>query len=335
MTDYPNDARSTGNKTNASALRLYSSADNLNDFPILKAFQEYVNEEQSKAQKRMTLLCVIFMLILLVVVGVFTVLLVRSNHDNSQLSGRLLEMALKAQSAPLLSTSSSDAVKSLTDSITQIQTKMSEQQIKLAQEQQALFEEKLRLITATKQDEARPQPPSPALRTSARKNKETEVRLKKEAARLKDERAQLEREKAELHKQQVELNRRKLYPEFYQKDKKEAPSKLVPQKKASPSSAANIAPIDYFDQYSDVAEESTDSATESKPDHIDYFSQYEQTGGAETSASTPRPSSRNETLKTKSPESPLPQARESKPKFENLTVHSPTGDSVDWQIPLD
>ena len=44
----------------ANAVSVYGQTDAMDDFPVLKAFQQYIDAEQAKAQKRMTTLCIFF-----------------------------------------------------------------------------------------------------------------------------------------------------------------------------------------------------------------------------------------------------------------------------------
>lgn len=65
-----------------------------NDFPVLKAFQEYIDAEQAKARKRMLGLSVFFIILLVVVVVTFVLILTTVVNRNQALSDRLLDYAL-------------------------------------------------------------------------------------------------------------------------------------------------------------------------------------------------------------------------------------------------
>ena len=77
----------------------------MDDFPVLKAFQQYIDSEQAKARKRMLMLCAFFGFLMIVVIGVFVVLLVNVSARNQALNDRLIEFAMKerdqSKSAPL------------------------------------------------------------------------------------------------------------------------------------------------------------------------------------------------------------------------------------------
>ena len=62
-----------------------------NEFPVLKAFQEYIDAEQAKARKRMLGLSVFFIVLLFVVVVTFVLILTTVLNRNQSLSDRLLD----------------------------------------------------------------------------------------------------------------------------------------------------------------------------------------------------------------------------------------------------
>ena len=66
-----------------------------NEFPVLKAFQEYIDAEQAKARKRMLGLSVFFIVLLFVVVVTFVLILTTVLDRNQSLSDRLLDYALR------------------------------------------------------------------------------------------------------------------------------------------------------------------------------------------------------------------------------------------------
>ena len=50
----------TADGESSNAISLFAQTANANDFPVLKAFQEYIDAEQSKARKRMLGLSIFF-----------------------------------------------------------------------------------------------------------------------------------------------------------------------------------------------------------------------------------------------------------------------------------
>ena len=78
-----------------NAVRLYGQSDAMDDFPVLKAFQQYIDAEQAKARKRMLILCVFFGALLPAVIAVFLVLLLNGSARNQSVNDRLFASALQ------------------------------------------------------------------------------------------------------------------------------------------------------------------------------------------------------------------------------------------------
>ena len=77
------------------AVSVYGQSDGAyEDFPVLKAFQQYIDSEQAKARKRMLLLCAFFGGLMFVVISVFVVLLISASSRNQMLNDRLVEYAM-------------------------------------------------------------------------------------------------------------------------------------------------------------------------------------------------------------------------------------------------
>jgi len=79
----------------ANAVSLFGQGGGVNDFPVLKAFQEYIDAEQAKARKRMFGLSIFFIVLLVVVVVTFTIIMTSVISRNQSLSDRLLDIALR------------------------------------------------------------------------------------------------------------------------------------------------------------------------------------------------------------------------------------------------
>ena len=62
----------------ANAVSLYGQADAMDDFPVLKAFQQYVDAEQAKAHKRLMTVCVFFTVVMTIVIAVFMFIILAS-----------------------------------------------------------------------------------------------------------------------------------------------------------------------------------------------------------------------------------------------------------------
>ncbi|MBR3777726.1 MAG: hypothetical protein IKL02_09055 [Kiritimatiellae bacterium] len=68
---------------NPTPVALYGNQDAMDDFPVLKAFQQYVDSEQAKAHKRLMTVCAFFTILIFFIIGVFifVVMNIRSNQN--------------------------------------------------------------------------------------------------------------------------------------------------------------------------------------------------------------------------------------------------------------
>ena len=208
-----------------NAVRIYGQSDDaMDDFPVLKAFQQYIDSEQAKARKRMLLLCIFFGALMTVVIAVFLVLLLNVSSRNQSLNDRLVEYAMKERermSAPIV-----------------VQPPQQQQDnsailSKLEEMQKRLDESREKAEVARRQAEieaAKPKGPSPEELEIKRLNALLAAEKEKQAA----EKARLaaEKEKERQHQLEIEAYRRKHYPEFYEKEKS-------PTKKSSGSDSAH------------------------------------------------------------------------------------------------
>ena len=216
-----------------------------NEFPVLKAFQQYIDAEQAKARKRMLGLSIFFIVLLIVVVVTFVLVLTTVINRNQALSDRLLDYALKerektpvvvaqpaAATAPSPQPSAQDILKPFIERLEREQAAM-----KAAYEKQQ------------KEAEAKA-----AAREAARD------------AELKKAREDLERERARTKKENdrqeaIERHRRRLYPDYYATQPpsetpkapqpKTSPSPAPAANKPSPSPLSTIKPVTYFNMDDD------------------------------------------------------------------------------------
>ncbi len=263
------------NQSNTSAVSIYGQ-EGLDDFPVLKAFQQYIDAEQNKARKRMLMLCVFFGFLMTVMITVFLLVLKDVSGKNQSLNDRLIEYVMKSNDRhnvivqqPAPAPANDAALKAMTDTLVELQKQMSDQREKAAAAQLAAAQAAARTEV--------PAEPSKAQAALQRKIDSEALRLEKESARLKAEKEKLAAEKEKLRQQEIELHRRRLYPEYYEKleggaaavdaapaaqtakmpTRASKPAKPLPQAKA-PGGA-----ISYFGAYDD------DGDDDSKDDDID------------------------------------------------------------------
>ena len=219
-----------------SSLSIVPSDGNSNEFPVLKAFQEYIDAEQAKARKRMLGLSVFFIVLLLVVVVTFVLILTTMVNRNQALSDRLLDYALKerekapqvvvqqpqpaaAPAQPAVQQPSiHDILKPFLERLEREQAAMKELYEKRQKEYERQQKEQERL---QKEAEAR----------AAAREKAREAEMRKAQAELEKERARVQREND--RQAEIERHRRRLYPEYYRSQ--EQPAKPVPPPPSAPA----------------------------------------------------------------------------------------------------
>lgn len=189
--------------------------DSAEEFPVLKAFQQYIDAEQNKARKRMLGLCVFFGCLMTLVIVVFLFLLNGVSQRNQALNDRLFEYVIKErdrQSAVVVQQPASD------QSTIFLTAKIEEMQKKLEQAQQkADAMENARKEAAAK---AATEAAIEAEKQKAKLREEIEVaRLK---AELKAEREKAAAEREKKRQEELEAYRRKYYPELYESHRPKA-----------------------------------------------------------------------------------------------------------------
>lgn len=194
-----------------SAVSIYGQADAMDDFPVLKAFQQYIDAEQNKARKRMIMLCVFFGFLMAIVVAVFVAMLQSVNLRNQTLNDRLVEFAMKdrdrgsspvvVQSAPAQDNSALIALSSRVEALQKqlLEKSDSEKKVKI-------------------------EPPTPTV-SAADLEREKKIQEQKDALerarlKLKIEQDKLAEEKERLRKEEVERNRRRIYADYYERQER-------------------------------------------------------------------------------------------------------------------
>lgn len=168
------------------------------EFPVLKAFQQYIDAEQAKSRKRMMSLCLFFSIIMMIVIGVFVSLLIVSSSRNQSLNDRLVEYAMKdrEQASLIAQASTKDkdeaALRALSDKFENLQKTLAEDR------------ERLEKKVSEEMAAAKEKKPSAEM---------LEIERLKALLAAAKEKASAEREK-QRHAE-LEAYRRKYYPECY------------------------------------------------------------------------------------------------------------------------
>lgn len=213
-----------------NTLSIVPSDGTTNEFPVLKAFQEYIDAEQAKARKRMLGLSVFFIILLIVVVITFVLILTTVVNRNQALSDRLLDYALKerdraVQVAPQPTQqqpSVQDMLKPFLERLEREQAAMKALYEKQQKEAETRYKEAESLYEK-RQKEAE------AKANARNKERDEEIRKAKEA--LEKERLRLKKEND--RQAEIERHRRRLYPDYY---------KLPEQSDVAPRPVASTVP---------------------------------------------------------------------------------------------
>lgn len=195
-----------------NAVRLYGESDAMDNFPVLKAFQQYIDAEQAKARKRMLLLAVFFGVLMIAVISVFVILLLSVSAKNQALNDRMFEFAMKerdrqpAGSAVVVQPpQDNSALLALTSKIEAMQKELAESREKA--EKAAEEAERVRL------EASNPKGPTPQ-----------ELEIKRLKALLDAEKEKQSAERERLRQIEIEEYRRKHYPELYMEQKPAKPA---------------------------------------------------------------------------------------------------------------
>ena len=239
-----------------NAVSLFGQGGGMNDFPVLKAFQEYIDAEQAKARKRMFGLSIFFILLLVVVVVTFTVVITSVIGRNQALSDRLLDIALheRAPAAqpvvnvqppapapvvqPVLQHSAESA--ELARLREELQRQKEERQAEQAKRDREQIESLKAQLAKAQQSPVAPTPvvvttsPTPVIQSGAESAELT--RLREELRREKEERkAEQEKRAKEKKEAEKEAFLRRQYPDYYAKeDARKAAAAAGADRRAAP-----------------------------------------------------------------------------------------------------
>ena len=242
----------------ANAVSLYGQAGGANDFPVLKAFQEYIDAEQAKARKRMLGLSIFFIVLLVVVVVTFTLVITTVISRNQALSDRLLDIALreKVPAQPVVNVQSPAPMPVMQPSVEsaelvrlreELQRQKEERQAEQAKRDREKIESLTAALAKAQQQPVTPTPvvvntsPAPVVQTAAESAEL--ARLREELRREKEERkAEQARAKEEKRQADIEAHRRRLYPEYYAQQEALKAAEAAPVRVAPPPERPSPAP---------------------------------------------------------------------------------------------
>ena len=192
-----------------NAVSIFGQAGTSDEFPVLKAFQQYIDAEQAKARKRMLGLSVFFIVLLVLVVGMFTIILTmmlqrnqeqadRLMQRNQEQADRLLELALRERQTPQAPVAPVVVNQGHQDTL------------------KPVLEQLANLASAIKEKNQPPQQVAPQpVATPTDAQAEIQRKLDAELQKLAEARAKLKADQEQARKDEIERQRRRLYPEYY------------------------------------------------------------------------------------------------------------------------
>ncbi len=341
-----NNAAGNGGTT---ALRIFEQANGMNDFPVLKAFQEYIEAEQARARKRTLGLSIFFVVLLIVVVVTFSVIMAAViNRDqqslqaiatrNQALSDKLLDIALRER------TPAAQPVVNVQQPPSAAHPDAGAQALKPVLDRLESLTEALKKQppAAAPQPAAQPaaaQPPlpvavSPELDAARRQQDE----LARQRAAVAAERARLKEEQEQLRRDRIEQHRRRLYPEHYaredaQRSAAEVPPPPAPAPVATPKPVVQPkpAPVAPPPKPKAVEAPAVDLKT-AKP--ISYFDEAEAAPKPEPKKIAQQAEQKKQQVEQKKVSQQAEQKKQADGRTEVLNVPTKDGEAIPWLIEL-
>ena len=244
--------KAAGQNDGTTALRIFDQANGMNDFPVLKAFQEYIEAEQARARKRTLGLSIFFIVLLVVVVVTFSVIMAAViNRDqqslqaiairNQALSDKLLDIALRER------TPAAQPVVNVQQPPAAVHPDAGAQALKPVLDRLEYLTEALKkqpAVTAPQPvpmvQPAAPQPLPAAVSPELEAARRQQDELARQRAAVAAERARLREEQEQLRRDRIEQHRRRLYPDYYAREDAQKTAAELPtlaQMKGTPPTA--------------------------------------------------------------------------------------------------
>lgn len=274
--------KAAGQNGGTTALRIFDQANGMNDFPVLKAFQEYIEAEQARARKRTLGLSIFFIVLLVVVVVTFAVIMAAViNRDqqslqaiatrNQALSDKLLDIALRERTpaaqpvvnvqqppAAVHPDTGAQALKPVLDRLESLTEALKKQPAGTAPQPVPMVQP------------AAPQPLPAAVSPELEAARRQQDELARQRAAVAAERARLREEQEQLRRDRIEQHRRRLYPDYYaredaQKTAAEVPPPVPAKKKGTPTALPKPPPAAVVPAKPPVAEPPSVPAPVAKP----------------------------------------------------------------------
>ena len=272
--------KAAGQNDGTTALRIFDQANGMNDFPVLKAFQEYIEAEQARARKRTLGLSIFFIVLLVVVVVTFSVIMAAViNRDqqslqaiatrNQALSDKLLDIALRERTpaaqpvvnvqqppAAVHPDAGAQALKPVLDRLESLTEALKKQPAGTAPQPVPMVQP------------AAPQPLPAAVSPELEAARRQQDELARQRAAVAAERARLREEQEQLRRERIKQHRRRLYPDYYAREDAQKTAAELPtlaQMKGTPTALPKPPPAAAVPAKPPVAEPPSVPAPVAKP----------------------------------------------------------------------
>ena len=193
-----------------NAVSVFGQANNMDDFPVLKAFQQYIDSEQAKARKRLLMLCAFFGFTMVAVIVFFVILLLNASSRTQAINDRLVEFAMKERdraASPVVVQPQQDnnaVILSMSSRLEELQKKLADSTLKAEQmAKDAAEKARQEAMESSKAKDPTPQ----------------ELEIKRLKDLLEAEKAKASAEKERKRQEELEAYRRKHYPELYEDER--------------------------------------------------------------------------------------------------------------------
>lgn len=197
------------------------------DFPVLKAFQQYIDAEQAKARRRLLTVSIIFTVVVIAVIAIFSALVISANNRTQAANDKLLEIVLNGKDRSYddgrAAATQEARINALNETLARLQRSIDGQDGKSVSADR--LQDEIRRA-ATELNQAKPAVATPSVDPLlAKRQQEAEAKLQKTLEQLKAEKQKLAEEKEKRRQEELERYRREHYPEYYAKKEAEAKAK--------------------------------------------------------------------------------------------------------------
>jgi hypothetical protein len=287
-----------------NAVSIYSQSDAMDDFPVLKAFQQYIDAEHAKARKRLISLGIFFGIFTGVIISIFVVLLMNVSARNQALNDRLIDFAMKDRDRQQAAVVVQPPIQQDNSALVAMTAKLDALQKQLNDNAAGKKAEEAAKVKA---EAAKPKGPT-----------EAELEVVRLKALLSAEKEKLAEEKKRQKELELEAYRRKHYPELYGEKKAESETKTVKVKKAVRTERRQKSIDELTDE--DISDEALGLGKNEEDESLDDSDAISYFDDADEEADESKP--RKKTKKTNSPS-----------RGYYLIPVEVRGKSSNWQVP--